>query len=761
LAVLVVAALAASACAEDSSDTSDVTTATTAAGRESAAGEFDAATVEQLDGLVREFQDVNQSPGVLVGVWSPEGSYVSATGVSDISTGAPLEPDMQFKIASQTKTFTANLILQLVGEGKVGLDDHISEWIDGVPNGDEITIRQLLNHTSGLADGFTSPTVQGKVLTGCTVDELLTAEAEFEPVAAPGEKWSYSNYGYNLLGRVVELVTGQDLSTAVQERIAEPLGLTRTSLPMTGSGLTAPYTHGYGTGDLGPTDPATPGSDATDLPGSCLWAHGGMVSTLEDMRKWAVSLATGSLLMPEVWKEATTDMVPFVFSGNYNGPGQWRYGLGFVETGGFYGSEGSFAGYESSTMHSPTLNTTIEVASMKMPSAITPPPMMQALAMTVAGDEVDFGLTLDQAMEPNLGAMPEAGAETSTAGSGAPALVERPDAAELDAAIEAAMSEAAIPGAIVGIWGPDGDYVKTFGVSDKLTGAPMKRDFHHRIGSITKTFTTAALLLLVDQGKVSLDDPISMYVDGVPSGDTITLRNLARMSSGLTTYDDSDAFVDGYFTDPTQPYGPTGMLAFAFDQPVKFEAGTEWDYSNTNTTLLGLVVEDVSGQSLADFVAANITGPLNMTRTTVPEAAELPEPHAQGYTVVGDTEKIATDWNPSWGWGAGNMTSTLDDMKIWAEELGTGSLLTPAMHQERINSTVKMTDTAAYGLGVFNDSGWIGHSGSIFGYQTLVFYQPEQQTSLVVFTNSDKPATASTTLGTAITTVISPDHVYR
>ena len=85
---------------------------------------------------------------------------------------------MQFKIASQTKTFTADLILQLVGEGKVSLDDHISKWIAGVPNGDQITIRQLLNHTSGLADGFTSPSRPRTGVTGCTVEELLTAEAK-------------------------------------------------------------------------------------------------------------------------------------------------------------------------------------------------------------------------------------------------------------------------------------------------------------------------------------------------------------------------------------------------------------------------------------------------------------------------------------------------------------------------------------------------------------------------------------------------------
>ena len=85
------------------------------------------------------------------------------------------------------------------------------------------------------------------------MDELLTAEAKFPPVAAPGAKWSYSNYGYNLLGRVVELVTGQDLSTVLQQRIAQPLGLHRTFLPTSGNGLSAPFTHGYGTGDVGPT----------------------------------------------------------------------------------------------------------------------------------------------------------------------------------------------------------------------------------------------------------------------------------------------------------------------------------------------------------------------------------------------------------------------------------------------------------------------------------------------------------------------------
>ena len=255
--------------------------------------------------------------------------------------------------------------------------------------------------------------MQARVLDGCTVVELLTWEAAFPPVAEPGEKWSYSNYGFNLLGRVVELVEGKDFATVLEERITEPLGLTRTYLAED-SGLTEPYTHGYGFGDLGPTEAPTVESDATDFPLSCLWAHGGMVSTLEDMHVWMSSME--SLVAPEVWDEAITDPVPFVFGGMYNGPGEWLNALGFDISGGFYVAEGSFAGYEGASMYSPTLDTTISVTTTKMPSAINPPPMMQALAMTLFGDDVDFGLTIDQAMAPNLGPGHDATAPTTTTG---------------------------------------------------------------------------------------------------------------------------------------------------------------------------------------------------------------------------------------------------------------------------------------------------------------------------------------------------------
>ena len=131
------------------------------------------------------------------------------------------------------------------------------------------------------------------------------------------------------------------------------------------------------------------------------WAHGGMVSTLADMRVWSRALAAGALLKPAVWRQSKRNAIPFEFALNYNGPGRWKYGLGFVETGGFIGGAGSFLGYESTAMYSPDRRTSIVVVSTKQPNAITPPPMFQALAMAVFGEDIGFGLTLEQALEPN------------------------------------------------------------------------------------------------------------------------------------------------------------------------------------------------------------------------------------------------------------------------------------------------------------------------------------------------------------------------
>ncbi len=338
---------------------------------------------------------------------------------------------------------------------------------------------------------------------------------------------------------------------------------------------------------------------------------------------------------------------------------------------------------------------------------------------------------------------------------------------QLDAAISDAMSSASIPGAIIGVWGPHGRYVRAIGVADKVTGAPMNTDFYSRIGSVTKTFTVTGVLQLADQGKVGLDDPIANYIDGVPQGDRITLRQLARMESGLYDYTDSRAFLQAYVANPHRLFSPQELLGYAFAQPAVSAPGHGFHYSNTNTVLLGLVVEKVSGQSLPHYIGDHIIAPLGLSHTSFPTTNAFPEPHAQGYTnlTAHGGEATATDWDPSCVWAAGAMISTLEDLHTWTVAAATGELLSAAMQRQRLELVNEpgVPVQIGYGLGIFNLVGWIGHSGTLPGYETVAVYLPDKQLTLVILINTDihyRGSEPSMTLAAAITTIISPDHIY-
>src|SRR5690242_15219667 len=312
--------------------------------------------------------------------------------------------------------------------------------------------------------------------------------------------------------------------------------------------------------------------------------------------------------------------------------------------------------------------------------------------------------------------------------------------ASIATAVNQAMSSAGVPGAIVGIWSPDGDYVRAFGVADKVARTPMKTDLYSRIGSVTKTFTVTAILQLADQGKLGLDDSIAEFVDGVPLGDRITLRQLAQMQSGLFNYSASPEFQHALFTDPRRAFTPRELLAYAFSQPNQFPPGEKFEYCNTNTILLGLVVQKVAGQPLPSYVEDHILTPLGLRHTSFPIGNAFPDPHAEGYTeqTADGEEAIATERDPSWAWAAGAMISTLDDMRAWSVALATGTLLTRQMQQQRLQTVASpgLPAQDGYGLGIFNLGGWVGHNGSLPGYQAVVVYLPQRQTSLVILTNT-------------------------
>ncbi|MCQ9130645.1 serine hydrolase domain-containing protein [Streptomyces hilarionis] len=343
---------------------------------------------------------------------------------------------------------------------------------------------------------------------------------------------------------------------------------------------------------------------------------------------------------------------------------------------------------------------------------------------------------------------------------------------QVDDAVQRVMKQANVPGVSVGIWTPDkGQYVKSFGVRDKSTGQAMAPDLFMRIGSETKTFTVTAVLQLVDEGKVGLDDTIDKYIDGVPNGDRITLRQLADMRSGLFNYSADEDFFKALTSDPKRPFTPQELLGYSFKHPVLFAPGQEFYYCNTNLILLGLVVEKMSGQHLNEYVHQHILDPAGLDDTLFPVGNEFPTPHSQGYTnqtATGQVEDSA-DWNPSWGWAAGAMISTLDDLRIWARTVATGVLpdgnrmISPATQKQRLITPATSIPGAGYGLGIFNVQGWIGHNGSLPGYESLTIYLPSAQATLVVVLNTDinyKNQEPSTLFGDAITSIVSPDHVF-
>ncbi|GAB2832375.1 serine hydrolase domain-containing protein [Actinocorallia aurea] len=343
--------------------------------------------------------------------------------------------------------------------------------------------------------------------------------------------------------------------------------------------------------------------------------------------------------------------------------------------------------------------------------------------------------------------------------------IDAATAARLDDAVKGVLREANVPGVIVGFWRPGSDpYVRAFGVADKDESTAMSTDLHMRIGSVTKTFTVTALLKLVDDGLLGLDDPISAHVSGVPNGRNITLRQLAEMRSGLFNYSEDPQWEKEMLANPKRPWTPRELLDFSFDHPAQFAPGERFQYSNTNTVLLGLAVEKASGKDLQDYLTTEVIEPARLQDTAFPTDADFPEPHAHGYTAQDDGKVVdATDWNPSWAWAAGAMTSTLEDMRKWAPALAEGALLKPETQAERLKAPSSGVPGLRYGLGIFYDHGWLGHNGSLPGYQTVAVQLPEEDATLVVLANTDIPHDGnevSTLFAQAVTSIVTPAHVY-
>ncbi|SEH02078.1 D-alanyl-D-alanine carboxypeptidase [Nonomuraea solani] len=275
-------------------------------------------------------------PGILADVRDPSGTWFGTAGVADTETGRERRRHDRFRVGSITKAFTSTVVLKLAAERRLSLDDTVEKWLPGVVRGNghdgsKITIRRLLNQTSGvfnysmdkeLLARYIGPAFLKHRFDSIRPAELVKVAMRNPPAFAPGKGWGYSNTNFVLAGMIIEKVTGRSYDVEVERRITDPLGMTATYVPREETKLRGPHSRHYS--KLSLPEPDAKVYDVTEMNASTAWAAGGIVSTAGDLQKFYRALLGGRLLPPAQQKE--------MFTGVSTEGGGWipntTYGLG-------------------------------------------------------------------------------------------------------------------------------------------------------------------------------------------------------------------------------------------------------------------------------------------------------------------------------------------------------------------------------------------------------------------------------------------------
>jgi D-alanyl-D-alanine carboxypeptidase len=336
------------------------------------------------------------------------------------------------------------------------------------------------------------------------------------------------------------------------------------------------------------------------------------------------------------------------------------------------------------------------------------------------------------------------------------------------ALVERAATQLKVPGAMVLVRTPRGDVTAGVGTTELGAQTAPSAATHFRIASNTKTMTAALIVLLVQDGKLKFSDPVSMYVPGVPNGENITLAQLLKMRSGLYGYTFDPALAAAMDASPEKAWTPQEVLAIGFRHPPLFTPDASYDYSNTNYALLGLVAEKVGGRPLAQQLQARLFGPLGLTQTSLPAATDtsMPAPYSHGYMYGGSIYALAddpypadvrgaaqagtlrpvdyTNQNPSYATAAGGAISTADDLATWMKALVSGKVFDADYHQQWLASLQAEdpdnADGQKYGYGISYqrfgpNAAMFYHGGELPGFNSFMGYDPENEVTLVIWTN--------------------------
>jgi D-alanyl-D-alanine carboxypeptidase len=295
-----------------------------------------------------------------------------------------------------------------------------------------------------------------------------------------------------------------------------------------------------------------------------------------------------------------------------------------------------------------------------------------------------------------------------------------------------------LPGMLIYASRPDQnlDFVYCKGFSNLEEQTAINKDMSFRIASNTKTFVVTLALIYADRQWLDLDASIYQWYPDIPQAQQITIRQLCNMTSGIYDYRDSQELLSLVQNRPLTPPTIDSLIAIAAGHNLTHAPGLSYDYTNTNTLILGRIIEKISGKTLKSEIENKILKPLKLNNSRFVEDLNPIERLMDGYgDFSGQFVESSYMYHPNYAWAAGSVVSNLHDMKIWLRALTLGSLLSPEMQSQRLNF-VNTQEGTEYGLGIMRVDGFMGHVGGMPGYMSIAVYNPEKDCCIIIFYNS-------------------------
>lgn len=379
-------------------------------------------------------------------------------------------------------------------------------------------------------------------------------------------------------------------------------------------------------------------------------------------------------------------------------------------------------------------------------------------AVRLHGNRDESTWTRRQALTAALAAGGLLATRARPAGAMARTTVPVPDPDAIVDLARAAMTEQALRAVILRVL-VDGDELVTAALGESMTGVPATPEMHFRNGAVAISYMATALLTLVDQGVVGLDDALATWLPDLPDAGQVTLRMLANMTAGYPDYVQNPDFGPRFYADPFRDWTPREQIELGLSTPRVFAPGKNWGYSHTNYVILGQALQRITDMPLADLLQANVLDPLGLSNTVSSQTAAIPEPVLHAFTserrsALGIPEgtpfyEESTFWNPSWTLAEGSVqTTTIHDMTATAMAIGEGTLLSRESYEAMVRPDLigfgaplegcpachTLDEAYSYGLGVVLSGSWILQNPLFAGCGAIEAYLPARKIAIAVAT---------------------------